>query len=223
MTKQRLRRAKARSSSKPARARKTGADRSATAASEAFDLEDFISLALSLRQPLLTHNVPAEVRASLIEDVMFRFAAFIDERTGSDIHESINAALGEYSEQLAASPDPIDSLVAEVEIVFVKGSKAELNVLRSHLTGAASLRLVLEIALGVREVTEIHSRIDTERRFRQLMVQKGGIKAVRLKPPSASGKSPWQEVRPNGSSDGNFEQSLARLIACIKEVSAQWT
>lgn len=186
-----------------------------------FGLEDFISLALSLRQPLIAHDVPSELRASLIEDVMFRFASFIDERTGSDFHESINAALSEYSEQLAASPEPVDSLLAEVEIVFVKGGKAELNVLRSHMARLASLRLVLEIALGVRQVTEIRSRIDAEDRFRQLMVKKGGIRAIRLKAPSTSGKSPWQEVRLNGSRYGDFEPSLAGLIACIRRVSTQ--
>lgn len=222
MTKQRLGRAKVRSSSKLERTREAGEVRSAIAACEAFDLEDFISLALSLRQPLATHNVPSEVRASLIEDVMFRFAVFVDERIGSDIHESIISALSERSEQLAAPPEPIDSLVAEVEIAFVKGRKAELNVLRSHLTGLSSLLLVIEIALGVRDVTEIRSRIDTERRFRELIARKGGIRAVKFKPPRTSDKSSWQEVRLNGSPYGNFEQSLAGLIACIRVVSAQW-
>lgn len=221
MTKQRLKRAKPRSTT-PRRTSKVAASHSANASRRAFDLEHFISLALSLRQPLATHNVPPELRASLIEDIIFRFATFVDERTGSDFHESINAALHEHAEQLAALPEPIDSLVAEVEIGFMKGRKAELNVLRSHLTGLASLRLVLEIALGVREVTEIRSRIDTEQRFRKLMLQRNGIKAVRFKPPSASNKSPWQEVPLNGSSFGNFAQSLAGLIACIEAVSAQW-
>ncbi len=216
MTKQR--RATVRSSSKPTRIQKAGSVPSATAMREAVDLDDFVTLAFSLRQPLETYNVPPQVRASLIEDVVFRFAAFIDEKIGSDMHESIGAVLSEHAEQLAAVPEPADSLVAEVEIIFVKGGKAELNVLRSHLTGLASLLLVLEIALGVRDVTEIRSRIDTQRRFRDLMLQKGGIKAVRFKSTSTSDKSPWQAVRLSGSSYGNFEQSLSGLTDCIKAV-----
>ena len=220
MTQQRLKRSKTRSSPRPARPSKAGRVRAKRP--ESFVVNDFVSLALSLRQPLATHNVPSEVRASLIEDVIFRFATFIDEKTGSGLHESINSVLGEYSEQLADVPEPIDFLVAEMEVVFLKGAKAEFNILRSHLDKPAALRLVIELALGVRDITEIRSRVDIELRFRRMVTRKGGIRAVRFKP-ARSNTSSWQEIPFNGSPHGNFEQSLAGLIACAEVVYRQCT
>jgi hypothetical protein len=183
---------------------------------------DFATLALALRSVVVNHKVPPDLRASLIEDVVFHFAVFIDERTGTDFHESVLGVLGKHAKQLGAEPRPTDYLVAELEIVFNKGRKAELNVLRSSLLKPSVLRLDVEVALGVRDVSEIRTRIDTDRRFADLMRKKGGIKALRF---SAAGNIPkpsWQEVPLQGSPYGTFEQSLGGLVACIKKVAAAW-
>src|SRR5687768_6970953 len=176
-----------------------------------FAARDFASLALSLRQTVANHKVPPELQASLIEDVMFQVAAFIDDKTGSNFHESIFSVLRKYAKQLGNAPEAQDSLVAEVQITFLKGPRAELNVLRSSIAKPALLRMVVEIALGVRDVTEVEARVDTDRRFSQLMRKKGGVKAVRFKPVDTRRKASWREVELSGSPYGNFEQSVKGL------------
>jgi hypothetical protein len=183
-----------------------------------FAPKDFGLLALSLRQTVANHKVPPDLQASLIEDVVFHFAAFIDERTGSDIHESIFSVLRKHAKQLGETPAPADSLLAEVQITFLKGRKAELNVLRSSIAKPALLRLVVEIALGVRDTTEIKARVDTDRRFADLMKKKGGVNAVRFRLANAADNASWQEVKLRRSPHGNFEQSLKGLLACIRAV-----
>ena len=188
-----------------------------------FAPKDFASLALSLRQTVVNHKVPPDLQASLIEDVVFHFAAFIDERTGSDIHESIFTVLRKHAKQLGETPVPSDSLLAEVQITFLKGRKAELNVLRSSIAKPALLRLGVEIALGVRDTTEIKARVDTDRRFADLMKKKGGVKAVRFRLANAAGNASWQEVKLQRSLHGNFEQSVKGLLACISAVVTRST
>jgi hypothetical protein len=183
-----------------------------------FAPKDFASLALSLRQTVATHKVPPDLQASLIEDVVFQFAVFIDERTGSDIHESIFAVLRKHAKQLGEPPVPPDSLLAEVQITFLKGRKAELNVLRSSIAKPAHLRLIVEIALGVRDTAEIKARVDTDRRFADLVKKKGGVKAVRFRLANAANDVSWQEVKLQRSPHGNFEQSIKGLLACIRTV-----
>jgi hypothetical protein len=183
-----------------------------------FAPKDFASLALSLRQTVATHKVPPDLQASLIEDVVFQFAVFIDERTGSDIHESIFAVLRKHAKQLGEPPVPPDSLLAEVQITFLKGRKAELNVLRSSIAKPALLRLIVEIALGVRDTAEIKARVDTDRRFADLVKKKGGVKAVRFRLANAANDVSWQEVKLQHSPHGNFEQSIKGLLACIRAV-----
>jgi hypothetical protein len=183
-----------------------------------FAPKDFASLALSLRKTVANHKVPPDLQASLIEDVVFHFAAFIDERTGSDIHESIFSVLRKYAKQLGEAPAPSDSLLAEVQITFLKGRNVELNVLRSSIAKPALLRLILEIALGVRDTTEIKARVDTDRRFADLMKKKGGVSAVRFRLANAADNASWREVKLQGSPHGNFEQSVKGLLACIRAV-----
>ena len=75
-------------------------NRQASEMAKPFAPRDFAALALSLRQTVANHKVPPDLQASLIEDVVFHFAAFIDEKTGSDIHESIFSVLGNYANHL---------------------------------------------------------------------------------------------------------------------------
>src|SRR5688572_13077678 len=202
------------------RSRGAKLNRKASGKPKPFVPKDFASLALSLRQTVANHNVPADMQASLIEDVIFHFAVFIDEKTGSDIHESIFSILNKYARQLGEAPVPTDSLLAEVEITFLKGRKAELNVLRSSIDEPANLRLIVEIALGVRDTTEIEARVDTERRFADLLKKKRGIKAVRFNLTNATGVPPRHEVKLEGS-HRSFEQSLPGLLTCIRDVVAR--
>ena len=185
--------------------------------------KDFASLALSLRQTVANHKVPPELQASLIEDVVFHFAAFIDERTGSDIHESIFTVLKKYAKQLGETPVPSDSLLAEVQITFLKGRKAELNVLRSSIAKPALLRLIVEIALGIRDTTEIKARVDTDRRFADLMERRGGVNAVKFRLANAGDNASWQEVKLRRSPHGSFEQSVKGMLACIRAVVTKAT
>jgi hypothetical protein len=187
---------------------------------KAFDPEDFVSLALSLRQTVASHGVPPRLRASLIEDVVFQFATLVDEKTGSAIHESIFTVLGKHARQLGEEPAPADSLLAEVEIGFLKGRKAELNVLRSSLEKPGMLRLIVEIALGLRDTTEIKARLDTKRRFAELMKRSGGVTAVRFRM-AGGGRRKWLKIGLNDSSYGSFDQSLDGLLACIRAVVAR--
>jgi hypothetical protein len=204
-------------------ARAAQLNRQASDMTKPFAPEDFASLALSLRQTIANHKVPLDQQASLIEDVVFHFAAFIDEKTGSDIHESIFAVLRKYAKQLGETPVPSDSLLAEVQITFLKGRKAELNVLRSSIEKPALLRLIVEIALGVRDTTEIKARVDTDRRFADLMEKKRGVNAVRFRLANSADNASWQEVKLRRSPHGNFEQSVKGLSACIRAVVTKST
>jgi hypothetical protein len=205
------------------KARAPQLDREASEVAKLFTPKDFASLALSLRQTAASHKVPPELRASLIEDVVFHFAAFIDEKTGSDIHESIFSVLRRHAKQLGETPAPADSLLAEVQITFFKGRKAELNVLRSSIAKPALLRLIVEIALGVRDTTEIKARVDTDRRFADVLEKKGGVKTVRFRLANAADRAAWQEVKLQRSPHGKFEQSVEGLLACIRAVVTKST
>lgn len=204
-------------------ARAAPLNRQASEMAKPFAPRDFAALALSLRQTVANHKVPPDLQASLIEDVVFHFAAFIDEKTGSDIHESIFSVLGKYAKQLGETPAPSDTLLAEVQITFLKGRKVALNVLRSSIAKPSLLRLIVEIALGVRDTTEIKARVDTGRRFADLMKKKGGVNTVRIRLANAAGNASWQEIKLQRSPHGHFEQSVEGLLACIRAVVTKST
>jgi hypothetical protein len=171
---------------------------------------------------LVNHKVAPESRVSLIEDLIFHFAVFIDERTGSELHESAFGALRKHAGQLGAAPRRSDYPVAELQIVLAKGRKAELIISRVSLQKPSILRMNLEVALGVRDITEIRSRIDARQRFLDVMHKKGGIKALRFNSAASRGKPSWLEIRLQESQYGRFEQSLDGVVSCIKAVTAQW-
>jgi hypothetical protein len=180
----------------------------------------FAELAQTLRPVVAGHGVSSKRRDSLIEDLMFHVANFVDERTGSSFHESIFAILREQ----AAAPGPAstsDRLVAEARIEFQKGRSVELNILRSSLRKPALLRLNVEIALGVRDVTEIRKRIDTEARFAKVTRSRGRITTLAFKPAAPHGGK-WQKVRLSASRYGAFAHDIDGLLACMRTVSAQW-
>lgn len=164
---------------------------------------------------MATHDVPANRRASLIEDVVFHVAVLVDEKTGSEFHESIFSALAKRAKELGEDAEPVDALVAEVEVLFGKGRKAELVIARSGLERPALLRQVLEVAIGIRDVSEIKSRIDTGARFAELLKKKGGLKSVRYKP-VGPGRRSWCDVRLRRAKTGRAEPTLDGLLESLR-------
>jgi hypothetical protein len=100
-------------------------------------LQDFRELAASLKPTLVSHEVPINLQDSLLSDVVFQFASFIDEKTGSSFHESIYDLLEERS---AADDGFTDYLAAELEILFVAGRRCRANLLHSMLLNPDALR-----------------------------------------------------------------------------------
>jgi hypothetical protein len=183
--------------------------------------EDFVQLALRLRETVVTHGVPAQHRASLIEDVVFQFATFLDERMGSRLHESVFSLLDDRASDLGAEPAPDSVLVAQLEIDFGKGRKA-LNILSGHLRDKQGLRETVEFSLGVRRLEELDAEVDIEGRFAELLRRKSGIRALRFNPAASLGNPAWTAVALDGSPYGTFEPSIEALCACIRRVARQW-
>jgi hypothetical protein len=182
-------------------------------------IEELEELAWSLKPILDTHNVPSELHYSIISDVIFQFANFIDERTGSSFHERIDGLIDKHFDKLSSQRQPDDWLIAELEILFGKGKKVEMNILRSHLSNRRHLMLDLEMALGVRDIDEIGKKIDTGAKFTTLMRRKNGIEALRFKPIRSE---IWLSIPLNGSEHGDYEQSLSGILKCINRVAKQW-
>lgn len=185
-------------------------------------IDDFLPLALSLRETVAVHKVPVENRASLIGDAVFQFATFLDERLGSNFHESIFGLLEGHAEALGQEPNDRAPLIAQMEITFRKGRKKEFNILRGYLQKDQYLREALEFALGVRGLDEREAKIDSDGRFAQLMKIKSGIKTLRFNSLANIESPSWIEVPLEDSEYGTFEQSLAGLCKCISRVIRQW-
>ena len=186
-------------------------------------LEDFLRLALRLRDTAVTHNVSEEHRASLIGDVVFQFASFLDERQGSSFHESIYGLLEDHEDALSQEPKPAKAFIAQLEITFGKGRKKEVNILSGNLKNMQFLQETVEFTLGLRSLDELYSKIDSEARFTQLMSKKNGIKELRFNSAESIDTPSWIVVPLEGSQYGTFEQSLSGLCKCIFRVVKRWT
>ena len=184
-------------------------------------LEDFGELAMSLKPSLLTHGIPDELHYSLLSDVVFQCAAFIDEKTGSSFHEGIDALLDEYIEALSGDISS-DYMVAEIQIVFGKGRKVETNVLKSHLENKENIVLDFEMALGIRDIDEIDAKIDADARFAALMKKKNGIKSLDFKAAKDFENDNWYSIPLQGSEFGDFEQSIDGILKLVSKVTKQW-
>ena len=184
-------------------------------------IADFEDLALALKPSLDTHGVPKELHYSIISDALFSFASFLDEKSGTNFHEDIFAVLDNYVEKLGESAIG-DFLVAEIDIVFEKGRKAEVNLLKSHLDNNESLQFALEIELELRDLDEIDEEIDADSRFIKLIKKKKGIKLLKFNSAEDLENENWFDVSLKGSEFGRFEQSLSGLKKCIREVANQW-
>jgi hypothetical protein len=176
---------------------------------------DFLQLALALRETAVAHNVPADSRVSLIEDVVFQFASFLDERLGSSLHEEIYGLLEQHAEALSQPPRPLDFLVAEVEVVFGKGRRRCINILSGYLQEPRFLRENIEFALGLRSLDELDTEIDSDARFGQLMAKKAGIEMLRFNAGVNIGAPSWVDVPFR-------ESSLDGLCECVRGAIAKW-
>ena len=188
---------------------------------EKIKIDDFVELAFALKPALTTHDVPDELHYSLISDIVFSFASFLDDRTGTAFHEQIYSLLEEHAEQLGET-QPGDYLIAEIDILFDKGRKCEMNLLKSGLENSENLRLILEITLEIRDLDEIDQAIDVDSRFLKLLKKKKGIKALRFNSAENLEKEDWLEVPLAHSEFGDFAQSLDGIEQCIRKVSKQW-
>lgn len=184
-------------------------------------IDDFGELAFELKPLLETHGVPEEHYYSLISDTLFTFANFLDEKTGTNFHEQIYPLLDSYAEKLN-EPQAGDYLVAEIDILFKKGRKCEMNLLKSHLDNSEHLQLILETSLEIRDIDEVDKAIDVDSRFLNLLKKKRGIKCLKFNSARNLDEENWFEVPLAGSDYGEFEQSLAGIEKCVREVVKQW-
>lgn len=184
-------------------------------------IADFGDLALALKPSLVTHGVPEELHYSIISDALFSFASFLDEKTGTNYHENIYTLLDDYVEKLSESKIG-DFLIAEIDIVFEKGRKVEMNLLKSHLDSSERLQFALEIELELRDFDEIDEEIDADSRFIKLMKKKKGIRLLKFNSAEDLENENWFDVSLEDSEFGRFEQSLSGLKKCIREVAKQW-
>jgi hypothetical protein len=180
--------------------------------------EALLEIASRLGTIGVRYGVPANARFAFVSDAMFEVAVLLDDATGGSVHESILGLLGEHQGELSVEPPPADHVVGEVEVRFEKGRKAELAVLASHLEAEKHLRLVLEIALGVREVEELRARVDVEARFADRRRTRGGVTTIRFRR-AGSRASKWQSVPLRGSSFGDFDETVRGLMGCILAVA----
>ena len=185
------------------------------------EIDDFVELAFALKHALTAHEVPDKLHYSLISDNVFSFASFLDEKIGTSFHEQIYSLLDEHAEQLSGTLAG-DYLIAELEILFEKGRKREMNLLKSHVDNSEHLLFDLEMTLEIRDLDEIDEVIDVNARFIKLLKKRKGIKAIKFNSAENLEKADWLEVPLAESEFGNFEQSLDGIEMCIREVTKKW-
>lgn len=171
--------------------------------------KDFEALAATLQDTLKINGVAEESRPSLLADLLFGFAAFLDDRFGSNHHESIFALSDAIlAGELDAAPQ--DGLACELKIHFHKGRQAALNLLASHRSNRAHLLFDLEMALGIRKLTEINAAIDSEARYQALLDSREGIRLFEVR----SLDDTWRPMEP-AQARPSLEE-LAQMLADLR-------
>lgn len=155
---------------------------------------DLARFALALREDFETHDLPMEIRYSLASAISFRIAALIDEKTGSTLHEGIDLVLDKYIDEFSKSPESPDHLVGELEIIFNKGKKVELNILKSQIELPDELRIIIEVVFGLRSTDALESEIDTRHGLSNFLRRKDGIKALRFNQAANVDRPKWINV-----------------------------
>ena len=175
------------------------------------ELQDFTEIAFAIKPILETHDVPEEYHYSIISDIVFEFANFVDTKTETSFHESIYALLEEHAENLSTAGAG-RVLITELELAFGNGDVLEANVPDTQLDDEAQLRLHLEFTLTIRDLDEIDEEIDAERRFKKLLSDKNGIRKLRILPGKEPDASAWVSV-------DEFDESMDGLIASLRKVA----
>lgn len=173
---------------------------------------DFQALAANIGDVLDTHALDETLRPSLTADLLFVFAAFLDDRLGSNHHEGIYALADELLAGELDSP-PVDSLACELQIRFHKGRKAELNLLASHRSNRAHLLFDLEMALGIRSLDEINAPIDSQARFLALLDKRQGIRLLETRGLDPAAGDRWKASEPPQSHPASLDQLAQMLLA----------
>ena len=186
-----------------------------------FKITDFENLAVNIRSSLVKHEIPDELHYSIISDVLFDFAAYIDEKTNDNLHEVIDSYLEDHTEKIL-SDEQEDYLLADIEIIFEKGRKIKTNVLFSCLKNKEYGKLVLEVAVGVRDISELDKDVDIDSRFEKLMKKKEGVVSVNFQPLKDLDTKNWLSIPLVGSEYGDFEQSIDGIFNLICKVAKQW-
>ncbi len=175
------------------------------------ELQDFTEIAFTIKPILETHDVPEEYHYSIISDIVFEFAHLLDTKTETSFHESIYGLLEEHAEKLStAGPGRIP--ITELGIEFGNGDVLEANVPDTQFDDEAQLRLHLEFTLTIRDLDEIDEEIDVERRFKDLVSGKKGIRKLRILPGKEPDASAWVSV-------DEFDESMDGMIACLRKVA----
>lgn len=185
------------------------------------ELSDFGAIAMSIKPILALHEVPEEHHYSIVSDVIFEFANFLDTKTGSNFHEGVYPLLDDYVEKLSQPVPMRDYLVASIKMNFGKRS-FEANILKSQLGNKEHLMFDLEVDLGVRGLPEIDDVIDADKRFSALKTKLGGIESIDFTSAQDTGDENWLSVPLSGSEYGDFEENLSGLADCIRKVARQW-
>ena len=185
------------------------------------ELSDFGAIAMSIKPILALHEVPEEHHYSIVSDVIFEFANFLDTKTGSTFHEGVYSLLDDYVEKLSQPVPMHDYLVASVKINFGKRS-FEANILKSQLGNKEHLMFDLEVDLGVRGLREIDAVIDADKRFSERATKLGGIESIDFTPAQGTDDESCLSVPMSGSKYGEFEENLSGLAECIRKVAKQW-
>lgn len=141
-------------------------------------LHDFLQLAAALKPTLEAHEVPVDQRDSLLSDIVFHCASFIDEKTGSSFHESIDDLLADDDE---ATGEFTDRLIAELEIRLGSNRRIRVNLMHSMLSNTEALRSQIEMALGLRGIHELDAKVDIDARLADLLRKRRGIAELQVR------------------------------------------
>lgn len=126
--------------------------------------KDILALSQTIKETLEINEVEPSIKESLLDDILFKFSAFIDEYQNTNIHESILEELENYI------PPKGDYLVCELFIELESRETLESNILLSDIENDGCLRLNLEVLLGLRDISEINAEVDCESKFKEINI-----------------------------------------------------
>ena len=186
--------------------------------------DDFIELATQIKTSLDAHNVPVQEHASLITQVVFNFAVFLDKKLNTNHHEFIETKLDEYLFEIVE--DSPNTLIASVNLVFGKGRKRDFEIRKGNLLHRESIISLMEFATGIRKLTEVDSEVDplilTER-FEKMLEIREGLLEIEFQPDEDWGTNKWLTLPFHENQFGKFKCTIDGVTDCIYKVTEQWS